>query len=274
MTPTPTNNGVIVVAGGGRYPELLLDVIVQKKIAVHVLKLPEFTSFKNYPALNIDNVSLRNFLEQLQELHDKGYRYLTFAGSVRRPKVMSTEYSSILPNLCDGDDAVLRQIITSVEEIGIDVIGGHTYLPELISAQGVLTRNHPTKSDKLDVVRAKEIVNLLGAADIGQAAVVVCRLCVAVETISGTNKMLEFAAHTIQQVNPMIEKARGVMYKGPKPKQELRVDMPTIGPDTIESAVRAGLSGIAIAAGKVLIIDQEQTIAEANKQKLFIWACN
>ena len=274
--PASEINRIVVVAGEGRYPELLLDELAGRGTDVSILALPGFDPENRYRQLNSGDVSPDNFVELLAELHSKGHRHITFAGAVQRPQVKGRSapdsQPASFPDIRQGDDAVLRSLVGMVESAGFEVLGGHEFLPGLTASAGILTSNGPSSADRLDAERAADIVQIMGPADIGQAAVVVCRLCVAVETVSGTNAMLEFAASTIGRVNPRPGRIRGVMYKGPKPGQELRLDMPAIGPQTVIRAADAGLAGIAIEAGSVLILDREATVAEADKHQMFIWA--
>lgn len=271
LTLIDNEDRIVVVAGGGRYPEIILNKLIIDQKTINVLALDEFSSIENYPELHITRVTLENFFQKLGQLRADGYRLITFAGSVKRPKTNQSLNPKGLLDIYGGDDVVIRKIVETVSKVGFEVVGGQDILPDLLVQSGVFTHKHPSENDKLDTERASKIVYALGVADIGQASVVACRLCVAVETLSGTNKMLEFAAQTIQLVNPNPDEFKGVLYKGPKPKQELRIDMPTIGPDTVHYAAKAGLSGIAVQAGGVLIIDQEETITLANKNNMFIW---
>ncbi len=111
----------------------------------------------------------------------------------------------------------------------------------------------------------------LGHLDIGQGAVVAQGLCLAVETLPGTEAMLDFvAAHPNLRPNP--DGAQGVFYKAPKPGQDRRIDLPTLGPDSVAQAMRAGLAGIAWQAGGVIVLDRAETVAAAREAGLFLWA--
>ena len=274
--PDRANDGAVVVAGSGRLPAIVSGALQRAGTKVRILALPDF-DHGAAPELTADSVSLENFAGWLTRLKSEGYGQIIFAGGARRPRILSgTEESNqgdaALPNLLDGDDSVIRSIVKLVEGHGFSVTGAHEIVPELTAAPGVLTKREPGAEDRLDVARAVEIVRALGAADVGQAAVVVGRLCVALETVTGTAAMLETAARTIGAVNPRPNAVRGVMYKAPKPGQEMRLDMPAIGPDTVRQAAAAGLSGIAIEAGSVIIVDCFETVQAADRAELFIWS--
>ena len=270
------NDGTVVVAGSGKLPAIVLSALKRTGTDIRVLALPEF-DHGAAPAIAADSVSLENFADWLMRFKSEGFRQIVFAGGARRPRIAPgtkrPEYADAgLPDLFAGDDSVIRSIVKLVEAHGFSVKGAHELVPELISAPGILTQREPNAEDRLDVARAAEIVSSLGAADVGQAAVVVCRLCVALETASGTASMLETAKRTIGAVNPRPNAVFGVMYKAPKPGQEMRLDMPAIGSETVRQAAAAGLSGIAVEAGSVLILDRLETVQKADRAGLFIWS--
>jgi hypothetical protein len=121
-----------------------------------------------------------------------------------------------------------------------------------------------------DIARAMEAVIALGALDIGQGAVVCEGLVLAVEAAEGTDKMLERCAELPEPIRGTARSRRGVLVKLPKPKQEMRVDLPTIGVATVERAAAAGLAGIAIKAGAALILDEAAVIARADALGIFV----
>ena len=139
------------------------------------------------------------------------------------------------------------------------------------SRAGILV-GEPTAADIADADRAAKIVEGLGALDLGQGAVVAQGLCLAVETLPGTDAMLAFAALHDPALRPNPKGARGVLYKAPKPGQDRRIDLPAIGPETVAGAARAGLAGIAWEAGGVLLLDRDATVAAAAAAGLFLWS--
>lgn len=205
---------------------------------------------------------------------------VVFAGAVARPRIDPTRIdpktAQFLPRLLgafqQGDDALLRTVIALFEEAGFEVVGAEAIAPELVPGEGVLTAAQPSDADRQDAARAAEIVAALGALDVGQGAVVAQGLCLAVETLPGTDAMLQWVADVAGARRPDAQGARGVFYKAPKPGQERRVDLPAIGPGTIAAAARAGLAGVVIEAGGVMVLDRAATLAEAERAGLFLWA--
>ena len=255
-----------LVAGGGRLPELVFEKLTGQGLTVEVLSLPGAS-----PRLPSDRaVSVKSFAEQLSHLRARGCEAVIFAGHARRPPLaVEQERASWFEG---GDDTVLRSILAVVERAGLDVLSVQDVVPELVAEPGLLTSRGPGDADRRDLQRAQEIVMALGAADVGQAAVVARGLCCGVETIAGTDSMLASAGPVLAKAVPHAQIGRGVLYKGPKPNQDLRVDLPAIGPATISEAARIGLSGIGVKAGSVLIIDKEDAVAIAERNELFILA--
>jgi len=177
----------------------------------------------------------------------------------------------ILPALKAGDDATLRMVLDIFDEAGFAVRAAHEIAPELLPPAGVLTRAQPGSRDRKDAARAAAIVAALSAVDVGQGAVVAGGLALGVEALPGTDRMLAQVAALPADLRPDPAAARGVLFKGPKVGQDRRVDLPVIGPDTVAGAAGAGLSGIAIAAGGVMVLDRVDVIAAADDAGLFLW---
>ncbi|MFV0385687.1 LpxI family protein [Paracoccus sp. (in: a-proteobacteria)] len=221
---------------------------------------------------------LERLVPFLDDLIARDVSRVVFAGAIRRPRLDPEAFDPrtaqlvprILMAMQSGDDAALRTVLDIFEEHGLTICGIGEILPDLLPGEGVLTGT-PTPADHRDAARAAEILAGLGRFDIGQGAVVAQGLCLAIETLPGTAAMLDFsAAHAGLRPNP--EGARGVFYKALKPGQDRRIDLPTIGPDTVAQAARAGLAGIAWQAGGVIVLDRAETVRRAEQAGLFLWA--
>lgn len=169
-----------------------------------------------------------------------------------------------------GDDHVLSRVVRFFEEKGYRVHGAGDVAPELLAAEGVLGEKRPSSEDRADIEIALRVVGALGRLDVGQSAVVVKGHVVAVEAAEGTDAMLARCAELRARRSTGRERRAGVMAKAPKPGQEQRVDLPTIGPDTVRNAAAAGLAGIAVAAGQVLMADRDATVETADALGLFL----
>ena len=144
-------------------------------------------------------------------------------------------------------------------------------MPELLVREGAETSVQPKESDLRDAGRAAAIVAALGRVDVGQAAVVVRGICVAVEAATGTDRMLSSVGLALAELFPGRTERAGLLYKAPKPGQDMRVDVPVIGPATIKGVADAGLRGLAVQAGGVILLHRAETVRLANRHGLFIW---
>jgi hypothetical protein len=203
---------------------------------------------------------------------------VVFAGAVARPRLdpalLDEATAALLPRLmaamAAGDDATLRVVIELFEEFGFLVAGVETVAPSLLPGPGVLA-GKVSPRDEADAARAAEIVAALGAVDVGQGAVVAQGLCLAVEALPGTDAMLAAVAG-IGVLRPDPSRGRGLFYKAPKPGQDRRIDLPTLGPDTLRAVAAAGLGGIAFEAGGVICLDLPEMRRLAGEAGLFLWA--
>lgn len=177
---------------------------------------------------------------------------------------------TIVRALAGGDDSLLTKVIRLFEDEGFHVVGIKDVAPQLLAACGVLGSVEPQRDDWRDTELALIATEKLGELDIGQAAVAVGGRVIALEGAEGTDAMLERCAE-LRRIGRVHAKARaGVLVKTAKPNQDLRVDLPAVGPRTIELAVAAGLAGIAVEADGALIAEREETIRRADAGRIFL----
>jgi DUF1009 family protein len=199
-------------------------------------------------------------------------------GGVDRPDLANVKFDfgalKTLPFILSlgkgGDDNVLSRIVRYLEERGYRVHGAGDVAPNLLAAEGTLGHISPSADDQADIELAFKVVIALGHLDIGQAAVVVKGHVLAVEAAEGTEAMLVRCVELRKAETTGPRSRGGVLAKAPKPGQEERVDLPTIGPETVRKAAAAGLAGIAVAAGHVLMAEPATTIETANQHGLFV----
>ncbi|WP_318527615.1 LpxI family protein [Actibacterium sp. XHP0104] len=264
-----------IIAGRGALPALLADSLIRQNAPVHIFELDGFP-MDNPAGLPVEKFILERLALLFNRMHDLGVARVVFAGAVARaaldPERIDPQTAQLLPRIVpalqQGDDATLRAILQLFVDEGFQIMGAHDVAPDLLPQPGVLTSAQPGEADQADAARADEIVRGIGALDLGQGAVVAGGLCLAVETLPGTDAMLDWVADIA--VAKRVGRG-GVFLKAPKPGQERRMDLPAIGPGTIERAARAGLNGVVIEAGGVMILDQPATIAMADQHGLFLW---
>lgn len=261
-----------IIAGAGALPAALAAELG----APLVCALDGFAPTGLTPDLTFRVERLVPFFHALE---DAGVSTVTFAGAVQRPRLDPALFdpatAQLVPRLLAamqaGDDATLRAVIALFEEAGFTVQGTADIAPGLVPASGLLTGTL-TDQDQKDATRAAQIVEALGKADVGQGCVVAQGLCLAVEALPGTDAMLAGTALLPATLRPDPARGRGLFYKAPKPGQDMRIDLPTIGPATVTAAAKAGLGGIAWQAGGVICLDRPAMIATAEAAGIFLWA--
>jgi DUF1009 family protein len=169
-----------------------------------------------------------------------------------------------------GDDHLLSGIGRILERDGFRMVGIKDVAPDLLMPEGCLTRAAPDQSATADIARGRDVLRALSPFDIGQAAVVIDGHVVGVEDIEGTDGLLARVARLRREGRIRAKAARGVLVKAPKSGQDLRFDLPTMGPRTVEGAAAAGLAGIAIVAGNTVIAEPQTMIEAADAAGLFV----
>ena len=198
-------------------------------------------------------------------------------GVVRRPRLRALKWTprvlKVLPRLAIelalGDDGLLRAVMRHIENAGIRVVGAHQVVPDLLARAGAMTRVSPDADDERNIKAALEAAKAIGRLDIGQAAIAVGGRAVALEGIEGTDGLLERMI-PLRDHGRLAGKTGGVLVKCAKPAQDVRADLPAIGPKTVLDATRAGLRGIAVEANRAFVLDFAKTIAAADEAGLFI----
>lgn len=261
-----------IVAGNGSLPGCLVRACQKQGRPFCVLALKGHADLSQFPDdIEIVQVRLGAFGHALSEMKKRSVRNIVFIGGVRRPSLIELcpDLKALMVFLkagmrCLGDDGLLRAVICQVEKYGFQVIGVDELLPQLLAPLGVLGSVLPKSTDLKDIRRGFQVAKILGQADVGQSVIVQQGLILAVEAIEGTAALIARSAKLRRKGNG------GILVKVSKPQQERRIDLPTIGPDTVTIAIEAGLKGIAVEAGSVLIADIDQMIQRANQMGLFV----
>ena len=254
-----------LIAGSGRLPAYLAETLPERP---YVAGLEGFVPENLAPDTVFRIETLGTLLGALSGM---GVTQVCFAGGIRRPPLDAARIDAataplvprMMAALQQGDDAALRTVIAFFEEAGMRVVGAHEIAPELLPDPGSMSDLGPTRDDDDAVRRGVETVAALGRLDIGQSCVVRLGQVLAVEATPGTDWMLESLTR--------YDAAGGLFYKAPKPDQDRRVDLPTIGPETVQRAARIGLRGLVIEAGGVMVIDADAARAAADAAGMFIW---
>lgn len=211
-------------------------------------------------------------------MRSEGCRDIVFIGGLVRPALSEIRLDwgtvralpAIAAALRGGDDHLLLGVSRIFERHGIRVVGIQDVAPELLMPEGSITRLAPDADAMADIAKGRDVMRALSPFDVGQAVVVVDGHVVAVEDIEGTDGLLARVAHLRSEKRIRARTGRGVLVKMPKTSQDLRFDLPTLGPKTIEGIVAAGLAGIGIVAGQALVAEADVMTAKADQAGLFI----
>jgi hypothetical protein len=177
----------------------------------------------------------------------------------------------ILSVMANGDNTLLTGVVKMFETRGYSIVGAHEIAADLVAKPGLVAGRKPRSRDLDDVGIAIAAARAIGTLDAGQAAIAVGGRIMALEAAEGTDAMLARVAKLREDGRIKWSGRAGVLAKCAKPQQDLRVDMPTIGPQTVSGAAAAGLAGIAIEAERVMIVDRAETLSRAEAAGLFVY---
>lgn len=273
------NDRVGIIAGNGRLPINLAEKLVadgQNPFIVMVEGEPDGGSILS--ALDNETLAVEDIAQLMPMLRRHGVTHLVMAGGVRRrpdwrkvrPSIgLLALLPSLVAALARGDDGLLKSFIRALEQRGVRVLGAHEIMPDLLAIEGSMTRERPLPADRRDLDAALVAARAIGALDIGQGAVAIGGRVIALEGIEGTDGLLE-RVKDLRSHGLLGGRRRGVLVKCAKPGQELRADLPTIGPGTVETAHAAGLAGIGVEADRSLVLDFDEMAKRADALGMFV----
>jgi DUF1009 family protein len=266
-----------LIAGGGSLPVEIADHCERSGRPVFVIRLKGFAGSELAPYAGAE-VGIAELGKCFKALKRAGCKAVCLAGNVSRP-----DFSALIPDLRGlavlpaaiaaarkGDDALLRMLVGEFEKEGFAVEGAHEVMDDLALPAGPLGRCQPSAEHLADIDQALDVARAIGILDAGQAAVVCRGLVLALEAAEGTDAMLDRVAGLPEALRGRPGACAGVLAKAPKPTQETRVDLPTIGPATVSAVARAGLAGIVGEAGGLLVLDRDAVIKLADDLGVFI----
>jgi DUF1009 family protein len=267
-----------IVAGGGDLPRAVAESARDAGRSVFVVGLRGCVTDDWPTHFPHEFVSLGEPGKAIKALAGAGAKDILFAGRVDRPKFSELRLDAkgmmVLPRVIAaarrGDDALMRMMVEIFEQEGFRAVSVSEAAPGLVCAEGKLGRLAPNADHLADIATAFKIVRALGALDVGQAAAVCEGLPLAVEAAEGTDKMIARIGSLREALRGTPEHKRGVLVKALKPTQDAKTDMPVIGVETVRGAAAVGLAGIALEAGKSLIVDKKAVAAEADRLGLFV----
>ena len=258
-----------LIFGDTSFPIEILKKIKKNKIKYLIIDLSKSKKFKKDKKSH--TVSIGQFGKIINILKQNNCKKVLFAGKVSKPNFskLKLDLKGIyyIPRIIKasklGDAAVLKEIINILNQQRIKTISSFTYNPELTLKKGNYSKLKPSTYDKFDIDKAIKTLNSLGKYNFSQGTVVRNKKVIAIEGKDGTEKMLIKSKSKKYRNN-------GVLVKFPKKKQDLRVDLPTVGLKTLKQCKTAGLKGIVLKSKQNIFLDKNKCINFANKNKIFI----
>lgn len=255
-----------LIAGAGKLPAILARALPEMPF---VAALDGFEPDDLMPDRHFRIEHLGTVLEEFRAM---GITTVCLAGRIRRPAIdparIDAATAPLVPRLVEaigkGDDGALRIVIGILEDAGFEVVGADTLAPSLLPQEAVHSTRQPGDADRQDAERAAAVVDALGRLDIGQSCVVSQGQVIAVEAAPGTDAMLA-------GLRDMGWQGGGIFYKAAKPGQDRRGDLPVIGPDTVRAVVSAGLGGIIVQEGGVMVLELDAVRRAADAGGIFLW---
>ncbi len=265
-----------LIAGGGRLPEYVEEAAQESDTLGLVIALDPFVPVQKFP--KAERLRLGQFGKLVRRLKKADCTHICFSGIVKRPdfKRLKPDLKAMrhLPSTIraagQGDDSLMRHILELFEQEGFKIISPQEVCADLILGEGVIGTVTLNREHRDDALEACKIAAAIGELDIGQAAVVARGVTLAVEAQEGTDAMLTRLLNLPTELRGMPEQRVGVLAKMVKPNQDVRVDLPTLGPATVRHAAEAGLAGIVAEAGGAFVIEREEVVRLADEAGLFI----
>lgn len=265
---------IALIAGGGDLPKKIIEKLELLGESFDVLSI--LSSSKEgdsddlgaYPKFRIGEIG--GMLEYIKSI---GAKKIIFCGSVKRPSFFSLKLDRVGKEWLRclgvraflGDDALIKGIRKILsDKYGLEIISPQTILGTLLTPEGLLTKTKPSDMDMRDIARGLYVLGIISKADIGQSLIVQEGIILGIEAFEGTKRLIERCKDL------RISKSGGVLVKNSKINQDMGIDLPTIGKNTIVEMHESGFSGIALGAQKTQIIDFEETIKLADKLGIFV----
>lgn len=278
-TPAATQQGPLaLICGGGSLPLAVADSVSARGRRVLLFPLRGAADAVGIERYAHHWLYLGQAGKFIRHARAAGCRDVVLIGSLVRPSLwqirpdftMLTIFPRIVAAFRGGDDHLLSHVAKLFERYGFRLLAAHDVAPEILMPEGVLGAVQPSDGDRADIALGLDYLHAAGPFDVGQAAVVSGLHVLAVEAAEGTDEMLARVADMRASGRVRSAAGSGVLVKAPKPGQDRRFDLPSIGPRTVEGAVRAGLAGIAVVAGSTIVAEPERLIAAADRAKIFV----
>lgn len=278
QTSSDTAGPLAVIAGSGALPRVIAQTLSGRGREVLVIAV-EGEAEADFSPFRTIRLPIGAASRLKTALRSGGCRDVLFAGAFRRPRLSEIEFdlntmklalSSILKLRYGGDDRVLGGVARIFENEGFRIVGPREAVPELLAPEGPLGRYKPNRQARDDIAVGVAAIAQMGALDIGQTVAALDGRVIAVEAAEGTSAMIDRCGELKASGRLPRGGSDGVVVKMVKPGQELRLDLPVVGTETIEAVARAGLAGLAVEAGGVLLVGVDAVREAADRAGIFV----
>jgi DUF1009 family protein len=274
----PGQGPIAIVCGGGSLPGAVAEAVRRRGREPVMFGLQGWADEATVERYAHHWIAVGQIGRFFRLAHAAQCRDVLMIGTLLRPPLrqlrLDWETIRMMPRIVaafrGGDDRLLGGVARLMENAGFRVIGVGDAAPEVFVPEGPLGSVKPSERDAGDIVRGLKLITALGPFDVGQAAVVANNNVLAVEAAEGTDNMLIRITELRRQGRVTAPPGSGVLVKAPKSTQDRRFDLPSIGPQTIEHAARAGLAGVAVVAGNTVIAEPAAVAAAADRAKIFV----
>jgi DUF1009 family protein len=267
-----------IICGGGSLPFTVADAATRGGRRVVLFALRGSADADRVAAYRHHWASYGQFGRFCRLAREEGCRDVVFIGTVIRPAIWQVRPDlgtlRLVPRIIrmfrGGDGHLLAGVAQVFEDAGFRLLGAHEVAPEILMPEGLLGSRQPSENDRADIARGLALLRATGPFDVGQAVIVADNHVLAIEAAEGTDHMLARVAEMRRIGRIRTPRGRGVLVKAPKLGQDRRVDLPSIGPQTVANVAQAGLAGLALVAGGAIVAEPQRIAAAAQREQLFV----
>ena len=262
-----------LIVGESSLPNFVINKLLKKNIEFLILDLTKSYIYKRYK--NSYSLKITELGKAISILKKNNCKNVIFIGKVERPEISLLKFDRkalfYLPRLFSafkkGDGNILKEIIKIFKENKLNVVNSMKFTPELIFKDKSINKLKINNTDKSSISKGVKIIKSLSKFDIGQSVVINNGYVLAIEGPEGTDETIKRSLHLSKKYKL---KNKSILIKFPKANQDLRIDLPTIGFDTIKNCIKANIKGIALKRSQNIILDKDKIINLVKKNNFFI----
>lgn len=264
---------IIILAGNGELPYNVAKELDKRKLDFFIITFKNNKVSAKLKKYNPIEINFGKIVTELKKLKIKRFDSIIMIGGVKKPKLkeLKPDFNSLklIPMFTKkiiegGDNNLLSFCIKKIEEIGFKIINIKDVLPELFLGKGVFTKISPKKDMIKDIRKGQKILQQISKFDIGQSIIIQKGNVVGIEGVQGTDFLIK------NSKNYLVNDTNAILVKSTKQKQDLRVDLPTVGIKTMKNCKKSNIYGLAFTANNTIFLDVKKIISYCNENKLFL----